>query len=477
MPATVGAAATKTAPKPTAPKQKADPVATLARKLANPGERSKLPISKLPPAMAAERMRLQHQDELNNTLYNPATILAGQPLADTVKSLVTLQTKPQLDGLDHQADQARADNQMVADRAAAYYKQIAADDQATAGRTQQASQDALAHQQTIDSGEATALQGIKDNAANGIAEDARVRGGLANVGTDQLMARLAQNQADLAQRSHADQTALNSNGNTETHWSAGRPGVTQLAGGQVQRGLANALFANLGDIATKRQSVVDTEGPAAVDLTQKLRQQGFDNLITQNGLQLKNDQLQADVKKSLAQLGVTQSHNKAMEGVAQQGADTAAGRLTESQRHDKTTEGIQQQNADTSKNKTKNGPKSKPKTGVGSLTSTKENDYVSEVNTIAGWLQNPPPDKNGKPQTRQQVIANLTQGKNPLGKPVDPTLIHIASSIAANQGNGVGPYGAAEAHKAGIHVNGHWNLLPAAKPGNSITDIIKTLTG
>lgn len=119
--------------------------------------------------------------------------------------------------------------------------------------------------------------------------------------------------------------------------------------------------------------------------------------------------------------------------------------------------------------KTPKTTKTTPASGPGSLTRTTEQTYVSQVNTIAGYYTNPPTvpvlDANGKPTgknrklTAAEITDNLRTGNNPLKKVVDPRVIAVAQSLAANGGQGLDPAGVQAAHKLGIHVGGNFKII------------------
>jgi hypothetical protein len=112
----------------------------------------------------------------------------------------------------------------------------------------------------------------------------------------------------------------------------------------------------------------------------------------------------------------------------------------------------------------KPGAAGQPASGPGSLTRSKEQDYLSQINTVAGYFQKPPV-VNGKPLTLDQINQMLTTGKNPLKKAIDPRVINVARSLASNGGKGLGPWGVKNAHALGVHVNGNFQVLtPATMP-------------
>lgn len=100
----------------------------------------------------------------------------------------------------------------------------------------------------------------------------------------------------------------------------------------------------------------------------------------------------------------------------------------------------------------------KPRSGPGSLAPGKEQQYVSDVRTLAAFFTNPP-KVNGKPLSPEQIVQNLQTGANPLKKAFDPRLINAARSFAHNKGKGLGPWGAKNFQNLGGHVNGNFPVI------------------
>lgn len=287
---------------------------------------------------------------------------------------------------------------------------------------------------------------VEDQAA----QDARNRGAVQDPS-------LAANAANAAQVTRNIATGAAGTAGVVGQNAANFLGALQAAGGASK--LA-ALNKNTSDaLQTKREA-----GAFKTQYVGKRRSEEATNVATSA---LAN--VNADTKKSAAQ-------------VARQNARTSRSRAQEAARHNKAQENKgpsaseQKTAADlaffkkhgyyppTGAPKKGKGPKgAKPPTGLGSLTPQQENDKATQINTIAGWLQKPPNDDKGKPQTAAQILEKLRTGKNPLGKPISPQILNAAKSLAANQGKGLGPYGIHNAHVEGVHVKGRWKQLPKAK--------------
>src|SRR4051812_43178290 len=99
---------------------------TLAQRRANPGLRSRLPMSQLTPAQqAARRHNQQVAADDKNPLFDPTTQLAGHSLAAAAAQLADEQIKPKVDAFNRQITTATTQGTALASRAGDYYKQLA----------------------------------------------------------------------------------------------------------------------------------------------------------------------------------------------------------------------------------------------------------------------------------------------------------------------------------------------------------------
>jgi hypothetical protein len=108
------------------PRQKPKRTPSLAQRRADPGLRSRLPMSQLTPAQQASRRRNQQVAADNkNPLYDPTTQLAGHSLVAAAAQLADEQIKPKVDAYNRQITSATTQGTALASRAGDYYKQLA----------------------------------------------------------------------------------------------------------------------------------------------------------------------------------------------------------------------------------------------------------------------------------------------------------------------------------------------------------------
>src|SRR4051794_9610364 len=101
---------------------------TLAQRRADPGLRSKLPMSALTPAQQAQRRQNQLVVKRNaDPLYNPGAGLAGQQLYAAAKQVTDAALNPKVDALNRQITSATTQGTALAQRGGDYYRQLAQD--------------------------------------------------------------------------------------------------------------------------------------------------------------------------------------------------------------------------------------------------------------------------------------------------------------------------------------------------------------
>lgn len=304
------------AKKPTLEQRLQGSPALLKKYLGNPGTRAKVPDKMLPANLLATRRANARRARENATTYNPVAQLSGNDLRSAVEDIVNGQTRPELDDLDRQRGVTEGQGRQLSDRAAAYYQNF-----------QDRQNAALTALQGVD---ATALQGVKDANANAagtvdaaaksaddrLAQDAAVRGQTASAGREGLTASLAARRAGIAERGGADEKLTVGTNAAAERGQIGFAGAAGLKGGEALGDIAGRTQNALGEIAAKRREVVGARGPLRTDTLLKLRQAGFDNLITQGGLNLKAEDLEAQTATDAADRASRERHDHAMEGAA-----------------------------------------------------------------------------------------------------------------------------------------------------------------
>ncbi len=454
----------KPAPKPTpAPKAKKPSV---KKKLANPGERSKLPASALTPQQRQQRQMNQRLDapiaNLPGTPYQSST--TERQLAHQANAATTVE----FGGSEQATKQALAQAVQHQQNVGSYYDDYRTQLQALQGQAQAFNAGAMAAAQQYP-GMVTGLAGqtqqqVQQNQASRGPEQGAI--GAQTTATDasnaaavgqSTAAALGANQALLGgvQQTYLGQLANNV-----------APAQKIQAVNQAQTGITNAQ----SDIKTLKQK----EGAYNSSYRQNARDSETKNLLAGATLGL-NAQKASDTNKNADATRKANSDAKAAtlkqqirsesdrhaEAIAR--AKTDRDRLAETKRHNKEMADIRRANK---------GKTIKPATGPGSISSSAENSVVSKVNQLKQLMGHsvwPGGPRKGKPMTAEEVRHHYqAQG-------VDDNIIHLAYSLAKNNGQ-VGPDGVKAAHALGIHVNGRWKQVganPNAGPANAAAGAVK----
>jgi hypothetical protein len=247
------------------PRQKPKRTPSLAQRRADPGLRSRLPMSQLTPAQQASRRRNQQVAADNkNPLYDPTTQLAGHSLVAAAAQLADEQIKPKVDAYNRQITSATTQGTALASRAGDYYKQLAQQAMGTVA-SQKALSDML-NAQTAQVGQQSqaAFAGMGQAEQQRQAQDTALRGtGLGGDSGARVATELANQQGTAAtlQQGSANQAAQ-----TGSSWASLANAMSQagqLRGGEVQGQLLNRLATQQ---AQGRQQIADVEATRG-DLT------------------------------------------------------------------------------------------------------------------------------------------------------------------------------------------------------------------
>jgi hypothetical protein len=276
--------------------------------------------------------------------YNPTVQLSGWRLRNAAHRLADFQFGPQRSELGRESASVTRQGGALLGHASDYYHQLAAEE--AQGVARQAALSGQTNAQLAQlgaqaQGQVTAAQGQQ---ASAVAADAAQRGqGLQ--GTNTAADELAAARASAAQSAQGFRSAGVLQGANYQGLAAATRSAGMLKGGEVQGELANRIATAQGDIRSKQQDLEAQYGSAVAKNVTDLRQQGFENIATQEGLGLKGQQLQADIAQNQAdealargRLSETSRANKARERIAKINSRIAAGNLTERQRHDLETE-------------------------------------------------------------------------------------------------------------------------------------------
>lgn len=301
---------------------------TLAQKLANPEWRASLPDSKLSRSQLVSRKAAQKRKLDNQTLYNPAAQLTGDNLRHAISSMVDAQVVPQKSLLDQQERSATGQFNQASGRAVDYFKQYA--DRLSGDVTEQqgiTDRNNAAHA-GITGQSAEALRAAQQQMAVRATEDASVRGDLANIGQAGAVQAAAQMQADQAGRNAAASGGAADRNTASERAATGTSKAQGLKGGEVLGELAARFAGEVGKVNQGRRDLADKAAGLRSEVTTKLRQEQFNNLIAIKGVNLKRKDLEQAGLIASGNLTEKQKHNQAMEGAANTRAGNSAARLS-----------------------------------------------------------------------------------------------------------------------------------------------------
>jgi hypothetical protein len=427
---------------------------TLAQRRANPGLRAKLPMSQLTPAQQAQRKRNQlvaSQDK--NPLYDPTTQLAGHSLIQAAQDLADTAIKPKVDAYNRQITSATTQGTALASRAGDYYTQLAAREMQGV-----ASQKALAdllNSQTASIGQQSqqAFAGMSQAEQARQAQDAALRGtGLSGDSSARVGGEIAAQQGTAATLQQAGANTAAQSGSSWANLSNAMNQARQLRGGEVQGELLNRLATQQTNL---RQQIADTESQRG-DLTSenltKLRQQAYENLVTNQGLNIKQQDLQNQLLNIKTDAATATANRNA--SVSKAKADRASreriagDRNRLSDRQFKAKYGLsKRQQAERERHnqalENKPGAGSKPKPATQAAQSTFRRDASSAL-AVANALK-------GKRLDRHKAAAALTAPSKQFSKGLDPVTASVALDVAYD--GHISQYNVDRLHKAGIAVN------------------------
>lgn len=252
--------------------------------------------------------RAQHQRNLRtksndrNPLYDPTKQLSGDALRNAAGDLVNLEYGPQRSALERELSNSTTQGTALAQRAAGYSQQVAQNDAGLVPQVQAIGQllrDQLGANTTA---AGTAIdQGVTDARARA-AEDESVRGFTLPGQVEGAEAEAQKQKDTLAQLSKASQ-------DTAASTTANYGGLAALSGSaraqmgnEVQGELLNRLANTQADVRARQADLAASEGPALSAKVGELRQQGYENLITQAGLDIKTKDLEAQTSYNQARI-------------------------------------------------------------------------------------------------------------------------------------------------------------------------------
>lgn len=252
----------------------------------------------MPTTRARRRRSRAARSRRPSALYDPTLQLSGKALRRSAGKLVALELDPQRRALEQESQQATTQGTALAGRAGDYYRQIAQEAQGDLDRTAAIGNLLRGRVQASGAQAQAGVTAAVDQAAQLRSGDQAVRGqiGAANATADEAQA--AAQRAAAAQQGSLDTGAASDADYQRLLTLSSR--ATSAAGGETQRQLLTQLANRQADIASRRATVEAQQGPAVRKAVLDLRQQGFENLVTQEGLGIKRADLQASIESDRA---------------------------------------------------------------------------------------------------------------------------------------------------------------------------------
>jgi hypothetical protein len=258
-----------------------------------------VPVASRPQPRSNERNRGQNRGRNRgrnrrrrpNPLYDPVTQLSGRRLRRAARDLVALEVNPQRAALEREGAQTQAQGSALQATVGNEYQQLAAGEAERLARSQAISQSlhnsiAATGQQAQQQLAQIGQQAQQLNAASPVTAGLPV----GERTQEELVAAQARGVANQQQAGIAAAgQGANYQGLVDLTQRA-----TQLQGQQSQQTLAMQLAAQMADVRGRRADLEAKVGPAKREAVMDLRQQAYENLVTQAGLDIKSRELRAE---------------------------------------------------------------------------------------------------------------------------------------------------------------------------------------
>jgi hypothetical protein len=272
------------------------------QKLANQIARVRVQRAKRLTAKAKKPKAKKPKKHNYNTdpLYSPAQQLSGANLRKAALDLSALEFRPQEQALARRSKDVNTQGAALSGRASDYYIQLAREEQGNLDRIK--ALQGLTSSQLNEAGQASqsTLSGIADQAQRLADQDSAVRGRGLQAGAD-LVGQEVASQRGLATRDLQQaqaQAAATTQGYGQFAGLAGQ--AISARGAETQQMLLNNLARQQTGIADERATLAAQRGSATTKNLTTLRQSAFENLATEQGLGIKQADLQAQVNQQQA---------------------------------------------------------------------------------------------------------------------------------------------------------------------------------
>jgi hypothetical protein len=270
-------------------------------------------------AAAKARRAPKRRAAAPSALLNPLATLSGPALQQAATQQTDVQYAPVLAGLRQQLASTTRQGTALAARGGDYYRQIAQEEAAGLSR-QQALGDMLNKQVAgVGAQQQQYMAGLQGQEAQRQAQDASVRGGGLQGGSN-AQGELGALAASMSQQRQAQQVGAAEQGANWTGLLGATAASTAARGGEVQGQLLNRLDSQQQALDTQIGTQKQNRAAAVAANLLKLRQQGFENYATGQTLGLKQAGLVEQTAKDQAATSLARQRLK------QSASDNAAQR-------------------------------------------------------------------------------------------------------------------------------------------------------
>lgn len=272
-------------------------------------------------AKQKRRRRRRRRAEMA-ALFDPGATLSGRSLRRAANTLTRMEAQPQRAALRREMQQANRQGSALADRASDYYTQLAT-----------LERDNVARQQAIGGELQTRLKGLGDESQAGLsaieaeaqqraAQDEAVRGaGLGGGGAERVAAEIAAQkglaQSGTRQAQEAGELSTANWANLANVAAASRG----LQGGETLSRIQNALSGQQADIRGRQSDLETQVAQKRMANLLDLRQQGYENLVTAEGLGIDRAKLRTDAQLERERLRSNERQNRARVRAQRRGQD------------------------------------------------------------------------------------------------------------------------------------------------------------
>ena len=261
-----------------------------------PGPPAK-PVAPAPARTATTKTTTTNQ--WSNPLYQPAATLSGKPLSDAATALTNATYDPVISQYQQQIANRTQQGAAAQQQAAGYFNQLGQYAQSAVDKANSIGADLNTTLQSIGQGTQSALTQFAQQAAPQ-ALQSLVAQGLGGGATQQLASQLAGLQSTAAQEQQARQSYGATVSSAASQRAAGMLGAYALGGQAALGKIGEATQQALTPMETNLTSEQAKKAAAFGTNLQALRQQQFNNLVAQSGLNIKQATLQNTITQDVA---------------------------------------------------------------------------------------------------------------------------------------------------------------------------------